>query len=157
VQNKLLVVNGLKKTVIAEPEANLGDVIRGQLGLTGTKVSCDTGHCGACSVLINGKLTLSCITKLKKVPEGADITTVEGVGTPEQMHPIQEAIAAYGGAQCGFCTPGFVVSAKALLDSDPDPDRDAVRQWFTRHHNACRCTGYKPIVDAEAAPVRDAR
>jgi len=148
VQNKPLIINGLKQAVIADPEQTLVDVLREQLGLTGTKVSCDTGHCGACSVLIDGKLKLSCITKMRQVPVGAAITTVEGIGTPEQMHPIQEAIAAYGGAQCGFCTPGFVVSAKALLDQNADPGREEVRDWFSRHHNACRCTGYKPIVDA---------
>jgi aldehyde oxidoreductase len=104
---------------------------------------------------VNGKVTLACITKMKKVPEGAEITTVEGIGTPNEVHPLQQAMAAYGAAQCGFCTPGFVVSAKALLDETPEPTREDVRAWFQRHHNACRCTGYKPIVDAvmDAAKV----
>jgi aldehyde oxidoreductase len=155
VRNKTLVVNGITQSVIVDPETNLVDVVRDQLGLTGTKVSCDTGHCGACSVLVDGKVKLACITKMRQVPDGAVITTVEGVGTPMELHPIQSALAAHGAAQCGFCTPGFVVSAKGLLDTDPDPDRDTVRQWFTRRHNACRCTGYRPIVDAvmDAAAV----
>lgn len=145
---KLLIVNGVSKLLIVDPEASLADVLRKQLLLTGTKVSCNEGHCGACSVILDGKLTLACVTKMKRIPDGATVTTVEGIGTPAQMHPIQIAFAAYGAAQCGFCTPGMVVSAKALLDSNPNPSREDVRAWLTRHHNACRCTGYKPIVDA---------
>jgi aldehyde oxidoreductase len=145
---KSLIINGVSKTIIIDPEASLADVLRKQLLLTGTKVSCNDGHCGACSVIVNGKLTLACVTKMSRVPDAAIITTVEGIGTPEKMHPIQLAFAVYGAAQCGFCTPGMVVSAKALLDSNPNPTREEVRTWLTRHHNACRCTGYKPIVDA---------
>jgi len=154
-QKRFFNVNGVSRTIIADPEAMLADVIRKQMHLTGTKVSCNDGHCGACSVLVDGKLTLACITPLKRVPDGAQIVTVEGVGQPGNLHPIQAAMAAYGAAQCGFCTPGFVVSAKALLDNNPNPTREEVRAWFTQHHNACRCTGYKPIVDAvmEAAAV----
>ena len=135
-------------SVLVAPEASLGDVIRKQLLLTGTKVSCDDGHCGACSVIMNGKLTLSCVTKMKRVPEGAKITTIEGVGTPEKLHALKKAFIKHGSAQCGFCIPGFIVSAKALLEENANPSREEVRTWFTRHHNACRCTGYKPIVDA---------
>ncbi|GAP14521.1 aldehyde dehydrogenase, molybdenum-binding subunit apoprotein [Longilinea arvoryzae] len=145
---KLLIVNGVSKLLIVDPEASLADVLRKQLLLTGTKVSCNDGHCGACSVILDGKLTLACVTKMNRVPDGAAITTVEGIGTPERMHPIQVAFAVFGAAQCGFCTPGMVVSAKALLDSNSNPTREDVRAWLTRHHNACRCTGYKPIVDA---------
>ncbi|MEI7847849.1 MAG: molybdopterin-dependent aldehyde oxidoreductase [Chloroflexota bacterium] len=153
--NKTLVINGVSKTVIVDPETSLGDVLRRQLLLTGTKVSCNDGHCGACSVIVDGKLTLACVTKLSRIADGASVTTVEGIGTPEKMHPIQVAFAVFGAAQCGFCTPGMVVSAKALLDSNPSPPREDVRTWLTKHHNACRCTGYKPIVDAimEAAKV----
>ena len=147
-EKKNLVINGRAQSVLVDPEASLGDVIRKQLRLTGTKVSCDDGHCGACSVIMNGKLTLSCVTKMKRVPEGAQITTIEGVGTPEKLHALQKAFIKHGSAQCGFCIPGFIVSAKALLEENPDPSREEVRAWFTRHHNACRCTGYKPIVDA---------
>lgn len=154
-RKKALTINGSQRTVIADQDASLGDVLRRQLHLTGTKVSCNTGHCGACSVIVNGKLTLACLTAMSKVPDGATIQTVEGVGQPEALHPIQLAMAAHGAAQCGFCTPGFVVSAKALLDKNPSPTREEVRDWFTKQHNACRCTGYRPIVDAvmDAAAV----
>ena len=106
-------------------------------------------------MIVDGKLTLACLTKMSKIADGASILTVEGIGTPEKMHPIQKAFAIYGAAQCGFCTPGMVVSAYALLAGDPNPSREDVRNWLTKHHNACRCTGYKPIVDAimEAAKV----
>ncbi len=154
-EKKSLVINTVNKQLIVDPESNLADVLRKQLLLTGTKVSCRDGHCGACSVILDGKLTLACLTKMSRVPDGATITTIEGIGTPEKMHPIQLAFAKFGAAQCGFCTPGMVVSAKALLDSNPKPTREEVRAWLTKHHNACRCTGYKPIVDAimEAAKV----
>ncbi|MBL8093275.1 MAG: (2Fe-2S)-binding protein, partial [Anaerolineales bacterium] len=147
-EKKALVVNGVNRTVIASPEASLADVLRRQLTLTGTKVSCAEGHCGACSVLVNGKLTLACVTKMSRVPDGAEVITVEGVGQPGHLHPIQIAMVSNGATQCGFCTPGFVVSIKALLDKNPKPTREEVRTWFTQHHNACRCTGYKQIVDA---------
>lgn len=148
-------INGMNRTVIVDPEASLGDVLRKQLLLTGTKVSCNDGHCGACSVILNGKLTLACITKVSRVPDGARIVTIEGIGQPGNLDPIQAAIMVHGAAQCGFCTPGFVVSAKALLEKNPSPTREEVRSWFTQHHNACRCTGYKQIVDAimDAAAV----
>lgn len=154
-QKKSLVVNGIPRTLICDPEATLADVLRRQLLLTGTKVSCDDGHCGACSVTVDGKLTLSCVTKMKRIRDGANIMTIEGVGTPDKLHVIQQAFIAHGSAQCGFCIPGFVVSTKALLDQNPAPTRQQVRTWFTQHHNACRCTGYKPIVDAvmDAASV----
>ncbi len=152
---KSLVVNGVNKSIIVDPEFTLADVLRKQMLLTGTKVSCEDGHCGACSVILDGKLTLSCLVKMSKVAEGATIITVEGIGTPEKMHPIQVSLAAHGAAQCGFCTPGMVVSAKALLDSNPSPTREETRTWLTKHHNACRCTGYKQIVDGvmDAAKV----
>lgn len=154
-QKKTFIINGVPKAIIVDPEATLGDVLRKQLMLTGTKVSCNDGHCGACSVLVDGKLTLACVTKVKKVEDGAAITTIEGVGTPEKLHPLQLAFAVHGAAQCGFCTPGFIMSAKALLAEKPSPSREEARDWFTKHHNACRCTGYKPIVDAvmDAASV----
>jgi aldehyde oxidoreductase len=154
-QKKPLVINGVPKTLVVDPESTLGDVLRKQLLLTGTKVSCNDGHCGACSVIVDGKLTLSCVTKMKRIPEGASVLTVEGIGTPENLHPIQMAFILHGADQCGFCIPGMIVSSKALLDRNPNPTRDEVRAWLTQHHNACRCTGYKPIVDAimDAAKV----
>ncbi len=152
---KKVTVNGIPRTLIVDPKATLADVLREQLGLMGTKVGCGTGHCGACNVIVDGKLVLSCSTKMSKVADEAKITTVEGIGQPGNLHPIQLALVAAGAAQCGFCMPGFVVSTKVLLDQNPSPTREEVRAWFTRHHNVCRCNGYKPVVDAvmEAAKV----
>jgi aldehyde oxidoreductase len=154
-EKKVLNVNGVPRTIIANPDASLADVLRGQLGLTGTKVGCGTAHCGACSAILDGKLVRSCVIKMKKVEDGATVTTVEGIGTPDNLHPIQMALVAHGAPQCGFCMPGFVVSVKALLDQNASPGRQEARDWFTKHRNACRCNGYKPVVDAvmDAAKV----
>jgi aldehyde oxidoreductase len=145
---KSLNVNGVNRMVVAEANETLANVLRGQLGLTGTKVGCGEGQCGCCNVILDNKLVRSCVTKMSKVEEGASVITVEGVGTPDSLHPVQLAWVVHGGAQCGFCTPGFIVSAKALLDSNPNPDREEIRDWFNIHRNACRCTGYKQLVDA---------
>ncbi|OPY03446.1 MAG: Aldehyde oxidoreductase [Syntrophorhabdus sp. PtaB.Bin047] len=152
---KTINVNGVNRTVIAAADDSLANVLRGQLGLTGTKVGCGRGECGACNVIMDDKLVRSCITKMERVPDGARVTTIEGIGTPDSLHALQLAWIVHGGAQCGFCTPGFIVSAKALLAQNPNPFRDEVREWFNTHRNACRCTGYKPIVDAvmDAAKV----
>lgn len=154
-QKKVLNINGVPTTVLARPDETLADVLRMQLGLTGTKIGCGEGMCGACSVLLNGKVVRACVRKMKSVPDGARLVTIEGIGTPDNMHPLQEAWLAHGGAQCGFCTPGFIVSAKGLLDENPAPSREEVRDWFQKHRNACRCTGYQPLVDAvmDAASV----
>jgi aldehyde oxidoreductase len=146
--NKLFQVNGLPRKVVVDPEASLAEVIRDQLRLTGTKVGCGEGQCGSCSVILDGRVVRSCVTKMKKVPEGAQIQTIEGVGTPDNLHPLQLSWTVHGGSQCGFCSPGFIVSAKALLGENPDPTRGEVRDWFQKHRNTCRCTGYKPLVDA---------
>ncbi|MGO9570212.1 MAG: molybdopterin-dependent aldehyde oxidoreductase [Desulfomonilaceae bacterium] len=154
-QKKLISINGLTKMVLADPEGSLADVLRGQFRLTGTKVGCGQGQCGSCSVILDGKLVKSCITKMKRVQDGARIVTIEGVGTPDNLHPLQLAWTVHGGAQCGFCSPGFIVSAKTLLNENPNPTREQVRDWFQKNRNACRCTGYKPLVDAvmDAAKV----
>ena len=154
-QKKTVEINGAKTTLIVDPEASLADVLRAQLGLTGTKVGCGAGQCGSCSVIMDGKLVKSCLTKMKRVQEGATILTIEGMGAIGNLHPLQLAWMVHGGAQCGFCTPGFIVSAKALLDQNSNPTRDQVRDWFQKNRNACRCTGYKPLVDAvmDAAKV----
>ena len=148
-------VNGVERNLFVDSEAVLSTVLREQLGLTGTKVGCGEGQCGACSVIMDGKVVRSCITKMKRVPEGAQVTTIEGVGCPKNLHPVQRAWIKHGGAQCGFCSPGFIVSAKALLDTNKNPSREDVRDWFQKHRNACRCTGYIPLVDAvmDAAKV----
>jgi aldehyde oxidoreductase len=141
--------------VIVDQEETLANVLRNQLKLTGTKVGCGEGQCGACNVIMNGKLVRSCVTKMKRVPDGAEIHTIEGLGQPGNLHPLQLAWMVHGAAQCGFCSPGFIVSSKALLDSNPSPTREEVRDWFQKNRNACRCTGYKPLVDAvmDAAKV----
>ncbi len=145
---KTLKINGINRIVVAASDESLANVLREQLGLTGTKVGCGEGQCGACNVILDGKLVRSCVTKMVKVADGASITTVEGIGTPENLHPIQLAWTVHGGAQCGFCSPGFIVSSKALLDEIPNPTREDVRDWFQVHRNACRCTGYHQLVDA---------
>ena len=152
---KELVVNGIMRNLVVDAEDTLANVLRSSLMLTGTKVGCGEGQCGACSVLVDGKVVRSCALKMRRVADGAKIVTVEGIGTPDNLHPIQMAWIAHGGAQCGFCSPGFIVSAKGLLDTNPKPTREDVRDWFQKHRNACRCTGYQPLVDAtmDAAKV----
>ena len=145
---KTLIVNGISRTILHDPKATLSTVLRKQLMILGVKVGCDAGQCGACNVIMDGKLIRSCITKMSRVSDGASITTIEGIGTPDNLHPIQLAWIRHGGAQCGFCTPGFIVSSKALLDSNPNPSREDIRDWFQKYKNACRCTGYKQLVDS---------
>ncbi len=151
---KQVVVNGIPRSLVVEGDESLADMLR-KLGCTSVKIGCGTGQCGACNVIIDGKLVRTCTMKMKRVADGAKITTLEGIGTPGHLHPLQKAWILHGGAQCGFCTPGFIVSAKALLDHNPSPTREQVRDWFQDHRNACRCTGYKPLVDAvmDAAAV----
>jgi aldehyde oxidoreductase len=148
-------VNGVDRMVLADPESTLVQYLREGLGLTSVKVGCGTGQCGACTVYMDGKLVRSCTRKMSRVQSGSRILTLEGIGTPGQLHPIQLAWIAHGGAQCGFCSPGFIVSTYALLEANPAPTREEVRDWFQKHRNACRCTGYKPLVDAvmDAAAV----
>jgi aldehyde oxidoreductase len=152
---RTLLVNNVPRQVITDPGQTLANVLREQLGLTGTKIGCGQAQCGCCNVILDNKLVRSCVTKMGKVADGAAVITVEGIGNPDNLHPIQLAWIVHGGAQCGFCTPGFIVSAKALLDENPAPSREEVREWFQAHRNACRCTGYKPLVDAvmDAAKV----
>lgn len=152
---KDLIVNGAKVRAIVDLEETLSTVIREQIGLLGTKVGCKAGQCGICSVLVDGKVVRSCMMKMKRVRDYAEITTIEGIGSKDCLHPLQAAMAHHGAAQCGFCTPGFIVSGKALLDENVNPTREEVRDWFSKHRNVCRCTGYKPIVDAvmDAAKV----
>jgi len=150
-----LQVNGAPKQIVCEKDDKLSTILREQLGLTSVKVGCDTGQCGACSVMVDDKLIRSCTMKMSRVKDGATILTTEGIGTPENLHPVQIAWIAHGGAQCGFCTPGFIVSSYALIKSNPSPTREDIRDWFQKYRNACRCTGYKQLVDAvmDAAAV----
>ena len=152
---KSLLVNGIRRQVLVNAEDSLANVLRDQLQLTSVKLGCEKGHCGACSVILNGKLTRTCVLKMKRVPDDATIITLEGIGTPEHLHPLQEAWIFHGAAQCGFCTPGFIVAAYALLLENPSPTREEVREWFQKNRNVCRCTGYIPIINAvmDAAAV----
>ena len=139
-------VNGIQQHVMASPEMVLIDLLRQDLHLTGTKQSCDRkGQCGACTVIVNGKAVRSCITKVATL-EGADIISIEGLGTPDNPHLLQEAFVLAGAVQCGFCTPGMIMAAKALLDQNPNPDAAAIKRALAR--NLCRCTGYKKIIEA---------
>jgi len=153
-QKKVLHVNGLPRVLIVDPETSLASVLREQLLLTGCKVGCNQGQCGTCSIIMDGKVVRSCIVKMKRVPDEANITTIEGLAKPENLHPLQVAWMAYGCAQCGFCSPGFILSAKVLLDTNSAPTREDVREWFQKNRNACRCTGYKPLVDAVMAAAK---
>ncbi|MGO9377542.1 MAG: molybdopterin-dependent aldehyde oxidoreductase [Dissulfurispiraceae bacterium] len=154
-QRKILKVNGIARSLVVEPEKSLADVLRQQMLLTGCKKGCGQGQCGCCSIIMNGKLVRSCIVKMKTVQDYAEISTIEGLGTEDNLHPLQVSWMAHGGAQCGFCSPGFILSAKVLLDTNLTPSREEVRDWFQKNRNACRCTGYKPLVDAvmDAAKV----
>lgn len=136
-------INGNLHTVDVEPRLLLAHLIRQGLDLTGTHVGCDTTHCGACTVLFDGAPVKSC-TMFAVQAEGHEITTVEGLATASELHPIQEAFKDEHGLQCGFCTPGMMLSAKALLDENPDPTEDEVR--WALSGNVCRCTGYQNIV-----------
>lgn len=140
-------VNGIPKNVVSHPDRRLIDVIRDDLLLTGTKRGCDyEGYCGACTVILNGKVVRSCITPMSRVPDDAQIITIEGIGTQDNPHPIQQAFIHAGAIQCGFCTPGMIISAKALLDQNSNPTEPEIRQAFKG--NLCRCTGYNAIIRA---------
>ena len=152
---KVLKINGQPRTLIVREEDSLAKVLREQMMLTGCKVGCGQGQCGTCTVIVNGKAVRSCIVKMSKLEDDSEIETIEGIGTVDDLHPLQVAWMGHGCAQCGFCSPGFIMSAKVLLEENPSPTREEVRHWFQVHRNLCRCTGYKPLVDAvmDAAKV----
>ncbi len=138
-------VNGDPREVDVEPAATLLEVIREELGLTGAKEGCGKGECGACTVLMDGKAVPSCLVLAAGV-EGRNITTIEGLADGGKLHPLQESIVKYHASQCGFCTPGVILTAKAFLDVNPHPTEEEVREALMA--NLCRCTGYEKIVDA---------
>jgi len=138
-------VNGKPYEAIIEPHTLLIEVLRDQLNLTGTKHSCDVGICGACTVLIDGKPILSCLTMAITARE-KNILTIEGLAEGTTLHPIQKAFVDCGAIQCGFCTPGMILTAKALLDKNPDPTKDEIKVALSG--NLCRCTGYVKIIEA---------
>ena len=140
-----LTINGQPVEIPAPPERILLDLLREDLNLTGSKRGCDLGTCGCCTVLLDGRPTLSCLT-LAALAEGKSITTIEGVGPGTDLHPVQRAFVEHGATQCGFCTPGFVLSAVALLRDHPHASRDEIVDAISG--NLCRCTGYTKIVEA---------
>jgi len=140
-----LKVNGELYVLEVQPHWTLAYVVREVLGLTGTKVGCNVGDCGACTVLIDGKAVLSCLT-LAVSASGKEITTIEGLSKDGKLHPLQEAFVNHGAIQCGFCTPGMILSAKSLLDENPSPSDDEIKEAISG--NFCRCTGYYKIVNA---------
>lgn len=147
-------VNGEPVDVLVDPAKTLLEVLREDLGLTGTKHGCELGECGACAVLVNGEPVLSCLS-LAVEASGATVTTIEGVAEGGQLHPLQDAFADHGGSQCGYCTPGIILTAKALLEKQPDATRDQIREALSG--NLCRCTGYLQILDAVEAAAKKMR
>ena len=138
-------INGNPRKLYVKTNELLLDVIREDLGLTGTKYGCGTGECGACTVLIDGEPVLSCLTLAVTVNK-KKVTTIEGIGTDENPHPLQQAFVETGAVQCGFCTPGMILSAKTLLDKNPNPTEDEIKRAI--EGNLCRCTGYVKIIEA---------
>lgn len=138
-------LNGKKISIEAESHWTLLDVLRDHLHLTGTKKGCETGECGACTVLVDGKNVNSCLMLIGHV-DGKEVTTIEGLQNNGKLHPIQKAFAEKGAVQCGYCTPGMIMSVKALLDENPKPTREEIKTAIAG--NLCRCTGYEQIIEA---------
>ncbi len=143
--------NGDAFEVLIEPWKSLVEVIREDLGLTGTKESCSTGECGACTVLLDGEPVNACLV-LAVEAQGREITTIEGLSLGGELHPLQSAFVRHGAIQCGFCTPGMLLTAKALLDENPNPSEEEVKESLSG--NLCRCTGYVKIVEATRAAAQ---
>ncbi len=140
-----LTVNGETHEIAVEAHTLLLNVLRNELGLTGTKYGCGLGECGACTVLVDGMPANSCLLLALQV-DGREITTIEGLARGDRLHPVQEAFIQHGAMQCGFCTPGMVLSAKALLEENPTPSEEEAREAIAG--NLCRCTGYRKIIEA---------
>ncbi|MBM04052.1 MAG: ferredoxin [Chloroflexi bacterium] len=136
-------INGEQVDFLCEPRQSLLECLRDIIGLTGSKEGCNDGNCGACTVLFDGRIVTSCLVLGVEV-QGKEITTIEGIASPEGLHPIQEAFLENAALQCGICTPGFIVATKALLDHNPNPSEYQIRFWLA--NNLCRCTGYDKIV-----------
>ena len=148
----ILTVNGEDHEIQAEPNRLLLYALRDDIGLTGTKEGCSIGVCGACSVIVDGRLVSSCLT-LAVGCQGKKIETIEGLAKDGKLHPLQQAFIEYGGFQCGICTPGQIMAAKALLDENPKPSEEEVREWMSG--NLCRCTGYYKILESVMAVVNN--
>ena len=146
-----LKVNGTDHELEGPARSLVGDCLRYDIGLSGTKEGCSVGVCGACTVLIDGEMAAACIT-LAVAADGLDITTIEGLANGKELHPIQQSFIDHGGFQCGICTPGQIIAAKALLDVNPDPTEDEVKEWMMG--NLCRCTGYYKILESVMEAVK---
>jgi carbon-monoxide dehydrogenase small subunit len=140
-----LKVNGQTYEVETQPWRTLAEVLRDQLNLTGTKISCAEGHCGACTVIINGRAVNSCLMLIAEA-QGKEILTIEGLSEGGELHPIQDAFVTHGAVQCGFCTPGLIMGAKSFLADNPDPSEEEIKKALSGH--LCRCTGYVQIIEA---------
>jgi aerobic carbon-monoxide dehydrogenase small subunit len=138
-------INGKPTDFLCEPRQSFLEVLRDELRLTGSKEGCNNGNCGACNVILDGRLVNSCLVLAAEV-QGRSVTTIEGVATAQGLHPLQQKFLEHAALQCGICTPGFIVSAKALLETKPKPTEQQVRQWLAG--NLCRCTGYDKIIRA---------
>ena len=138
-------INGEHVDFLCEPRQSLLECLRDVIGLTGSKEGCNDGNCGACTVMYDGTIVTSCLV-LGVEAEGKEITTIEGIANGTELHPIQQSFLEQAALQCGICTPGFIVAAKALLDVEPDPSEDRIRFWLA--NNLCRCTGYDKIIRA---------
>lgn len=138
-------INGTASEFLCEPRQSLLEVLRDELRLTGAKEGCNNGNCGACNVIMDGRLVNSCLVMAAEV-EGRTVTTIEGVATPQGLHPLQQKFLEHAALQCGICTPGFIVAAKALLERKPNASEAEVRHWLAG--NLCRCTGYDKIIRA---------
>lgn len=149
-------INGEPVEFLCEPRQSLLECLRDILGLTGTKEGCNDGNCGACTVVLDGRIVTSCLV-LGVEAEGRDIATIEGIAAGSRLHPVQQAFLENAALQCGVCTPGFIVAAKALLDREPHPTEERIRWWLA--NNLCRCTGYDKIVRAvqQAAEMEEVR
>ena len=147
-------VNGQPQEALCEPQQSLLDLLRDELHLTGTKEGCGTGDCGACTVLLDDRLVCSCLV-LAPEANGKKVVTVEGIADKDGLHVVQQKLLEHAALQCGVCTPGFVVAAKALLDKNPDPDETTIRYWLAG--NLCRCTGYDKIIRAVQDAAQELR
>ncbi len=138
-------INGEEINFLCEPRQSLLEVLRDVLGMTGTKEGCNDGNCGACTIILDGRIVDSCLV-LGVEAQGREITTIEGMASPEGLHPLQQSYLENAALQCGICTPGFLLASKALLDQEPDADEGRIRHWLAG--NLCRCTGYDKIIRA---------